>query len=144
MMMPTMNMKLILLVLVAVVSSSSTCLALVTPPSSAAASAFKSNSRRTFLSKAPATAAALIVATGAATANPTLANAEEDGEYKFYVAPPVAEKKESSGKLLVGGALFGSVALSLPFFLPNLMRMAGIKNAKTPTATGKNDKKKKK
>jgi hypothetical protein len=149
--MPTMmnmNTKLILLVLVAVLSLSSTCSALVTPPSSSASSsAFNSNSnsRRTFLSKAPATAAALIVATGAATANPTLANAEtEDGEYKFYVAPPVVEKKESSGKLLVGGALFGSVALSLPFFLPNLMRMAGVKNAKTPTATSKNDRKKKK
>lgn len=136
--MQTMNMKLFLLVLVAVASFSNTS-ALVTPPSSSSG-----NSRRSFLSKAPATAAALIVATGAATANPAFANAEEDGEYKFYVAPPEVEKKESGGKLLVGGALFGSVALSLPFFLPNLMRMAGVKNAKTPTATGKNDKKKKK
>lgn len=133
-----MNMKLVLLLLVALASNSCTS-ALVTPPKSS-----NSNSRRAFLSKAPGTAAALLVTTGAAVANPGFANAEEDGEYKFYVAPPVAEKKESAGKLAVGGVLFGGFALSLPFFLPNLMRMAGVKNAKTPTATGKNDKKKNK
>ena len=47
----------------------------------------------------------------------------------------VPEKKaESNGKggAVVGGALAGSVLLSLPFFLPNLMRLAGINNAKNP------------
>jgi hypothetical protein len=109
------SFKLLILLLVASCTS-----ALVSP----------SSGRRAFLTKAPAAAAAIAVA----TAVPAFANAEE--EYKFYVAPPVKEKKtNNTGSLAVGGVLFGGFALSLPFFLPNLMRMAGVKNAKTPTAT---------
>jgi hypothetical protein len=51
------------------------------------------------------------------------------------VAKKADASKDSSGSnggLIVGGALAGGLALSLPFFAPNLARMAGVKNAKQP------------
>lgn len=40
------------------------------------------------------------------------------------------EKEAGSGGVLVSTVLGGGLALSLPFFLPNLLRMAGVKNSK--------------
>jgi hypothetical protein len=86
--------------------------------------------RRAFLAKATAstTAAAFTVAASA----PAFAKDEYslDTGKDVVVEKKVAEK--GSGGNIVAGALAGSVALSLPFFLPNLMRLAGINNAKNP------------
>jgi hypothetical protein len=122
-MMPTLKLFLLLVFCMSCTS------ALVVPSSSG---------RRTFLTKAvPATAAAALIAV--ATATPAFADDSE--EYQFYVAKPVAEKKSNnSGGLAVGGVLAGGFALSLPFFLPNLLRLAGVKNAKNPsTGNAKNN-----
>jgi hypothetical protein len=48
------------------------------------------------------------------------------------VVPEKKAENKSKGGGIVAAALGGSVLLSLPFFLPNLMRLAGINNAKNP------------
>eukprot|EP00559_Dactyliosolen_fragilissimus_P003669 CAMPEP_0184867082 /NCGR_PEP_ID=MMETSP0580-20130426/25034_1 /TAXON_ID=1118495 /ORGANISM="Dactyliosolen fragilissimus" /LENGTH=114 /DNA_ID=CAMNT_0027367129 /DNA_START=96 /DNA_END=440 /DNA_ORIENTATION=- len=86
------------------------------------------DSRRAFLSQA--TSATVIAFSGAA---PALAKDEYSLDTGSVTVPKKEkEVKSNEGGALVGGALAGSVALSLPFFLPNLMRMAGINNAKNP------------
>lgn len=45
------------------------------------------------------------------------------------VLVPEKKKAKSEGGGLVLGALFGSVALSLPFFLPNILRLLGVNSA---------------
>jgi hypothetical protein len=80
--------------------------------------------RRAFLAKAATAAASVAVASPAFAAESYSLDLDES--YKKE-AP---EKKSGNGGTIVGGALAGSVLLSLPFFLPNLARMAGIKNTK--------------
>ena len=84
--------------------------------------------RRAFLSKAAASVATVTVAA------PAVAKEQYDlGFDESIVAKKEApEKKSGDGGLIVGGALAAGFALSLPFFAPNLARMAGIKNAKLP------------
>mmetsp|Transcript_17911 Transcript_17911/g.20416 ORF Transcript_17911/g.20416 Transcript_17911/m.20416 type:complete len:124 (+) Transcript_17911:108-479(+) len=93
------------------------------------------SSRRAFISKVTsATAATAATAVGAnAIFQPAPAFAKD--EYSFDVGDnvvvPVKEKKEKgNGAGIVGGALGASVLLSLPFFLPNLLRLAGVNNVK--------------
>jgi hypothetical protein len=97
---------------------------------SSAAALVPSSARRTFLAKAPATAAALLLTTAA----PAFANAA-DG-YSLDVEQAVVSKPEKkssgNGSMAIGGVLAGGFALSLPFFLPNLMRMVGVNNGKNP------------
>ncbi len=86
--------------------------------------------RRVFLAKASTSTTA---AAFAAVAVSTPASAKD--EYALDTGDiAVQEKKkvDGNGGSIVGGALAGSVLLSLPFFLPNLMRLAGINNAKNP------------
>jgi hypothetical protein len=91
--------------------------------------------RRAFFAKAASTVA---VVSSLAIAAPTAAFAKDDYSLDFdesIVVKKADTSKEgggSNGGLIVGGALAGGLALSLPFFAPNLARMAGIKNAKTP------------
>lgn len=86
------------------------------------------SSRKAFLTKFAGS-----IATMAATATvPSPAVAKD--QYSLDVVETKTEKpkneKSGGGANLVGGALAGGFALSLPFFLPNLMRMSGINNAK--------------
>lgn len=88
--------------------------------------------RRSFLNQASSNLAVL-------TLSAPVALAASD-PYALDVGDAVVvPKKESDGAnagkggAVVGGALAGGLALSLPFFLPNLLRMAGVNNAKNPT-----------
>jgi hypothetical protein len=110
------TMKLLILLVVALAS----CASALVP----------SSGRRTFLAKAPATAAALIATSVAA---PAFAYKYVPDEYVATTAVAKPEKKSGGGGgMAVGGVLLGGLALSLPFFLPNLQRMAGVNNAKNP------------
>jgi hypothetical protein len=87
--------------------------------------------RRAFLAKASASTTAAAFTTIVASA-PAFAKDDYSLDTGDNV---VVEKKKAeggNGSSIVGGALAGSVLLSLPFFLPNLMRLAGINNAKNP------------
>lgn len=101
-----------LIILAAAVSS---CDALAAP-----------SDRRAFM-KAASTATAFTVASA-----PAFAKDAYDLDSGDVVVEP-KEKKENKNGGIVTAALGGSVLLSLPFFLPNLMRLAGINNAKNPT-----------
>lgn len=101
-----------LIILAAAVSS---CDALAAP-----------SDRRAFM-KAASTATAFTVAS-----SPAFAKDAYDLDSGDVVVEP-KEKKENKNGGIVTAALGGSVLLSLPFFLPNLMRLAGINNAKNPT-----------
>jgi hypothetical protein len=87
-------------------------------------------SRRAFLSKVATTAALASVAVAA----PAFAKDQYalDFDESIVVKKEEAPKSGGNGGLIVGGALAGGLALSLPFFAPNLARMAGVKNAKMP------------
>ena len=80
--------------------------------------------RRAFLTKAATTAASIAVASPALAADQYSLDLDES----FKKEPE--KKAESGGGGIVGGALAGGVLLSLPFFAPNLARLAGYKNAK--------------
>eukprot|EP00557_Chaetoceros_sp_GSL56_P008843 CAMPEP_0176499382 /NCGR_PEP_ID=MMETSP0200_2-20121128/12895_1 /TAXON_ID=947934 /ORGANISM="Chaetoceros sp., Strain GSL56" /LENGTH=116 /DNA_ID=CAMNT_0017897793 /DNA_START=130 /DNA_END=480 /DNA_ORIENTATION=- len=114
-------MRVLSLFILAVIASFGQALA---PPSSSAA-------RRAFLvqaTQATAFTAAVSVAT------PSFAKEEYTLDTGDVVVPEQSNStKKNSGSSLVAGALAGSVLLSLPFFLPNLLRLAGINNAKNPT-----------
>jgi hypothetical protein len=84
--------------------------------------------RRAFLAQAATAAASVAVASPAVAATKDQYSLELDETYKKE-AP---EKKSSNSGNIVGAAFGGGLLLSLPFFAPNLARMAGIKNAKTP------------
>eukprot|EP00587_Corethron_hystrix_P013785 CAMPEP_0113312266 /NCGR_PEP_ID=MMETSP0010_2-20120614/9160_1 /TAXON_ID=216773 ORGANISM="Corethron hystrix, Strain 308" /NCGR_SAMPLE_ID=MMETSP0010_2 /ASSEMBLY_ACC=CAM_ASM_000155 /LENGTH=148 /DNA_ID=CAMNT_0000168047 /DNA_START=31 /DNA_END=477 /DNA_ORIENTATION=+ /assembly_acc=CAM_ASM_000155 len=99
--------------------------------------------RRAFIAKAGATTAgAFTAAIGASSAS-----AKSNNDYSLDTGSVVVEEKKaaksSGGGNLVAGALGGSVLLSLPFFLPNLLRLAGVNNAKLPDDAKTNTKKKK-
>jgi hypothetical protein len=80
--------------------------------------------RRAFLEVATTTVATVAVASPAAAA----------GEYSLELdesfKKEAPEKKSGNGGTIVGAALGGGLLLSLPFFAPNLARLAGVKNAK--------------
>lgn len=91
------------------------------------------DSRRAFLSQA-GSAVASAVAVGASAA-PVLAADKYDLNFDESIVPAKKEspkKSDGGGGLIVGGALGGGLLLSLPFFAPNLARLAGVKNAKLP------------
>lgn len=85
-------------------------------------------SRKAFLTTA---AAGLIAATTSGTVVANAASADYDLDSGDVKVPEKEKKAAGNGAGIVGGALAGGLALSLPFFLPNLLRMAGIKNAKS-------------
>ena len=97
------------------------------------------NGRRAFLSKVATSAASVAVAA------PAFAKEEYslDFDKSIVAKKEAAPAKSGNGGSLVGGALAGGFALSLPFFAPNLARLAGYKNAKQPSdkAAAKNTKK---
>jgi len=97
---------------------------------SALAPAPVNNDRRAFLSKVATSAAAVAVTTSA----PAFAKSSYDLDVGDTVVPEKEAPKKSGGGggTIVGAALGGGLLLSLPFFAPNLARMAGIKNAKLP------------
>ena len=84
-------------------------------------------SRRAFLSKATASAAAKVV-----IASPAFAKDQYSLDVEETEIPKKSSKEGGKGGLIVGGALAGGFALSLPLFAPNLSRMAGFKNTKMP------------
>ena len=83
--------------------------------------------RRAFLSKVATSAATVAVASPAIAADYKL-----DFDESIVAKKETPKKEGGNGGLIVGGALAGGFALSLPFFAPNLARMAGVKNAKLP------------
>jgi hypothetical protein len=86
--------------------------------------------RRAFLTTVATTTTAAVAVT-VATASPALAAAEKyslDLDQSFQ--KEATEKKSGNGGAIVGAALGGGLLLSLPFFAPNLARLAGVKNAK--------------
>jgi hypothetical protein len=107
------------------IAMASVAQALAPPPAAAAAD------RRAFLAQASrATAFTAVVS----VATPSTAKEEYTLDTGDIVVPEQTNAtKKNSGGSLVTGALAGSVLLSLPFFLPNLLRLAGINNAKNPT-----------
>jgi hypothetical protein len=115
-------MKFSFLVAVASLAASANALA---PPSST------TGDRRAFLSKvvAVSVASVAIASTPAAFAKDQYSL---DFDESIVVKKEEAPKSGGNGGLIVGGALAGGLALSLPFFAPNLARMAGIKNGKLP------------
>lgn len=80
--------------------------------------------RRAFLTKAATTAASIAVASPALAADQYSLELDES----FKKEPE--KKSASGGGGIVGGALAGGFLLSLPFFAPNLARLAGYKNSK--------------
>ena len=87
--------------------------------------------RRAFLTKVATTTttAALTFATASSPAVAAAANQYSlDLDESFKKEVP--EKKSGNGGTIVGAALGGGLLLSLPFFAPNLARLAGVKNAK--------------
>lgn len=97
--------------------------------SSANALAPAHNDRRAFLSKVATSAATVAVTTSA----PAFAKSSYDLDVGDVVVPEKeAPSKSGGGGSIVGGALAGGLLLSLPFFAPNLARLAGIKNTKLP------------
>lgn len=112
-------MKYFFLIVLAAVASFTRALA---PPSSG---------RRAFLKESLTTS---VVASVVATQPlPAFAKVDEYSLDSGDIKAPVKEKTETgSGSGIVAAALGGSVLLSLPFFLPNLLRLAGVKNAKLP------------
>jgi hypothetical protein len=86
--------------------------------------------RRAFLAKV-VTSTATAAVTIAAVSSPAAAAPEQyslDLDESFKKEAP--EKKSGNGGTIVGAALGGGLLLSLPFFAPNLARLAGVKNAK--------------
>mmetsp|Transcript_2114 Transcript_2114/g.6364 ORF Transcript_2114/g.6364 Transcript_2114/m.6364 type:complete len:114 (-) Transcript_2114:61-402(-) len=81
--------------------------------------------RRAFLTKAATTAASIAVASPALAADQYSLDLDET-----YKKEPEKKSSSGGGSNIVGGALAGGVLLSLPFFAPNLARLAGYKNAK--------------
>mmetsp|Transcript_1047 Transcript_1047/g.2272 ORF Transcript_1047/g.2272 Transcript_1047/m.2272 type:complete len:119 (+) Transcript_1047:134-490(+) len=88
--------------------------------------AVEQQSRKAFLGNA---AASLVLVTS------TAANAKDSYSLDTgSVAVPEKEKpktKEGASNLVLGVA-GGSIALSLPFFLPSILRLLGYKNTKMP------------
>ena len=99
----------------------------------ALAPAHAHNDRRAFLSKV-ATSAATVAAVTTCSAPAAFAKPSNyDLDIGDTVVPEKeAPKKSGNGGSIVGGALAGGLLLSLPFFAPNLARLAGVKNAKLP------------
>lgn len=111
-------MKFSSAIILAAVASTSSALA---PPAD----------RRAFIAKATTTAASFTAAS--IVASPAFAKDDYSLDTGDVVVPEKKVETNSKGSNIVAGALAGSVLLSLPFFLPNLMRLAGINNAKNPT-----------
>ena len=117
----------------------SSVLILATVASTANALAPPAN-RRAFIAQASASTAAAF--TAAAFTAPAFAKDAYSLDTGDVVVPEVKAESNSKGGTIVAAALGGSVLLSLPFFLPNLLRLAGINNAKNPSDMSKNPPKK--
>mmetsp|Transcript_4901 Transcript_4901/g.7453 ORF Transcript_4901/g.7453 Transcript_4901/m.7453 type:complete len:115 (+) Transcript_4901:39-383(+) len=108
----------------------SSALILAAVASTSSALAPPAAGRRAFLAKATTTAASFTVAS--VVASPAFAKDDYSLDTGDVAVAEKKVEKNSKGSNVVVGALAGSVLLSLPFFLPNLMRLAGINNAKNP------------
>lgn len=78
------------------------------------------SSRKAFLASAAASAVVVGLAVPEARAD----------EYDDARAAKRAKAAESNGGTALAVPLIGGLALSLPFFLPNILRLLGIKNSK--------------
>jgi hypothetical protein len=111
-------MKFSSVLILAAVASTSNALA---PPAN----------RRAFITRATTTAASFTAAS-IVTSSPAFAKDDYSLDTGDVAVTEKKAEKNSKGSNIVAGALAGSVLLSVPFFLPNLMRLAGINNAKNP------------
>mmetsp|Transcript_20355 Transcript_20355/g.29432 ORF Transcript_20355/g.29432 Transcript_20355/m.29432 type:complete len:137 (-) Transcript_20355:68-478(-) len=87
--------------------------------------------RKAFLGKAAvATMVLLSSSSSAANAKPSSISTY-DLDTADIIPTPIEKKTASGGGggLAVGGVLFGGLALSLPFFLPNILRLLGVNSA---------------
>mmetsp|Transcript_38020 Transcript_38020/g.43411 ORF Transcript_38020/g.43411 Transcript_38020/m.43411 type:complete len:124 (+) Transcript_38020:84-455(+) len=87
------------------------------------------SSRKAFLTITTAASVATIATV--TTSTPAFAK----GDYSLdvietKVETPKKEGNEGASLGLVGGVLAGGFAISLPFFLPNILRILGVNNAK--------------
>jgi hypothetical protein len=106
-------------------------LATLVPSSSALA---PPPTRRAFISEV-ATSATIATTSFVVAGSATPAFAEKyslDTGAAVEVQSTIKDKKKNDGGKIVGGALAAGSLLSLPFFLPNLLRLAGVRNAKNP------------
>jgi hypothetical protein len=78
------------------------------------------SSRKSFLASATV---AMIVA----GSSPDVVHADE---YDDARAAKRAKDAETSGSTALAVPLIGGLVLSLPFFLPNILRLLGVKNSK--------------
>jgi hypothetical protein len=86
------------------------------------------SSRQAFLANS-ATAAAVAIGAGSALVIMPPAPAQAD-EYDDARAAKRAQDAESKGASTLAVPLIGGLLLSLPFFLPNILRLLGVKNSK--------------
>jgi len=114
-------MKLPILIACAAVVANTHALA---PPTNVGAS------RRTFLTKVVTSTATTAAAVTAVTLSPAFAADQYALDLDDSFKKEAPKKKSGSGGTIVGAALGGGLLLSLPFFAPNLARLAGYKNAK--------------
>jgi hypothetical protein len=84
------------------------------------------SSRQAFLASS---SAAVMAATAAVLVLPPVEAAHAD-EYDDARAAKRAKDAESKGANTLAIPLIGGLALSLPFFLPNILRLLGVKNSK--------------
>jgi hypothetical protein len=86
-------------------------------------------SRQAFLANSATAAAAVAIGAGSALVIMPPAPAQAD-EYDDARAAKRAQDAESKGASTLAVPLIGGLLLSLPFFLPNILRLLGVKNSK--------------
>jgi vancomycin permeability regulator SanA len=86
-------------------------------------------SRQAFLVNSATAAAAVAIGAGSALVILPPAPAQAD-EYDDARAAKRAQDAESKGASTLAVPLIGGLLLSLPFFLPNILRLLGVKNSK--------------
>lgn len=91
-----------------------------------------STDRRAFMSEI-ATSATIATSFAVGSADPVFAENYSLDVGAVEVQKTTKDKKKNDGGKIVGGALAAGSLLSVPFFLPNLLRLAGVRNAKNPT-----------
>jgi hypothetical protein len=87
------------------------------------------SSRQAFLASSSAAVVAAAVAGSVVVLLPPVEAAHAD-EYDDARAAKRAKDAESKGGGTLAIPLIGGLALSLPFFLPNILRLLGVKNSK--------------
>jgi hypothetical protein len=109
--------------------------------SSSALAPTPSTNRRAFINEI-VTSATIATSFAVGSADPVFAENYSLDVGEVEVRTTTKDKKKNDGGKIVGGALAAGSLLSVPFFLPNLLRLAGVKNAKNPTVVDATSKKK--